>query len=188
MQMAVPESNTHPPKPIPESYWVVPGQMLAGEYPGAVYAPEISRKRLDAFLKAGFNTVINLTCEGETDDYGPLLREQAGAFGVEMECLHFPIGDYGLPTQQLMITILDALDDALARKRKIYLHCYGGIGRTGTVVGCFLARHGLSGDEAIRQLANWWQHVPKSARYPHSPETVQQEQFIRNWPEQKKQT
>lgn len=186
MQKAISLSITHPVKPIPESYWVVPGQMLAGEYPGAIYAPEIARKRLDAFLKAGFNTIIDLTCEGETENYKPLLQEQAKSLDVEMECLRFSIGDYGLPTQELMTSILDALDDALARGRKIYLHCYGGIGRTGTVVGCYLVRHGLSGEDALRQLATWWKYVPKSARYPHSPETIQQEQFVKGWAEQKK--
>jgi len=160
--------------------------MLAGEYPGALYTLEISRKRLDTFLKFGFNTFVDLTCEGETENYEPILREQAGTFGLDVECLRFPIGDYGLPTQDNMTAILDAIDGAFARERKIYLHCYGGIGRTGTTVGCYLVRHGLTGADAIHQLANWWQDVPKSMRYLHSPETVQQEQFIRNWSEQKK--
>ena len=182
-----PASSTPlPEKPIPESYWVIPGRLLAGEYPGVSYAPEITRKRLEAFLMAGFNTVIDLTWEGETEDYKPVLRDQAGNFGLNVECLQFPIGDFGLPTPEAMTATLDAIDGALARGRKIYLHCFGGIGRTGTVVGCYLTRHGLTGVEAILQLANWWQYVPKSARYPHSPETIQQEQFIRNWLEQKK--
>jgi hypothetical protein len=186
MQKFVSSPITLPLKPIPESYWVIPGRMLAGEYPGALYVPEITRKRLDAFLRAGFNTFIDLTSEGETEDYKPFLREQAGYLGLTVECLRFPIGDYGLPTLETMTAILDAIDNALARERKVYLHCYGGIGRTGTVVGCYLARHGFTGSEAVHQLANWWQNVPKSARYPHSPETAQQEQFIRNWPEQNK--
>jgi hypothetical protein len=186
MQKSVSLSITLPVKPIPESYWVIPGRMLAGEYPSESYTPEITRKRLDTFLRAGFNTFIDLTCEGETEDYKPFLREQAGYLGLAVECMRFPIGDYGLPTQETMSAILDAIDGALARGRKIYLHCYGGIGRTGTTVGCYLVRQGLTGSEAIHQLASWWQYVPKSMRYPHSPETVQQEQFIRNWPEQKK--
>jgi hypothetical protein len=186
MQPSPASSTTLPEKPIPESYWVIPGRMLAGEYPGASYAPEITYKRLEAFLMAGFNTVIDLTWEGETADYKPVLREQAGNFGLGVECLRFPIGDFGLPTPEAMTATLDAIDGALARGRKIYLHCFGGIGRTGTVVGCYLTRHGLTGEEAILQLADWWQYVPKSARYPHSPETIQQEEFIRNWLEQKK--
>ena len=173
---------TLPNRPIPESYWVLPNRLLAGEYPAALYAAELTRKRLDSFLKLGFNTYLNLTNAGELEDYQPLLKEEAGYFNLEVECQRFPIGDYGLPTPERMNAILDALDENLARGRKIYLHCYGGIGRTGTVVGCYLVRHGLSGEEALRQLASWWQNVPKSARYPHSPETLQQETFVLNWP------
>ena len=185
MQKSVTTSIPLLVKPISESYWVIPDRMLVGECPGASH-PEITRKRLEAFLGAGFNTFIDLTCEGETEDYKPFLREQAGYLGLAVECMRFPIGDYGLPTQKTMTAILDAIDSALDHGRKVYLHCYGGIGRTGTTVGCYLARHGLTGSEAIHQLATWWQCVPKSAYYPHSPETVQQEEFIRNWPEQKK--
>jgi len=168
-------------RPIPESYWVIPHRLLAGEYPAALFAADLSRKRMGAFLKAGFNTYINLTCEGELEDYQSILREQAGFLNINIECLRHPIGDYGLPVSEGMSATLDTIDNALARGRKIYLHCYGGIGRTGTTVGCFLVRHGLTGADALRQLAAWWQNVPKSTRYPHSPETIQQEQFVRNW-------
>jgi hypothetical protein len=61
------------------------------------------------------------------------------------------------------------------------LHCWGGIGRTGTTVGCFLVRHGLEGNEALRQIAQWWQDVPKSRIHPHSPETLEQANFVRDW-------
>ena len=36
-----------------------------------------------------------------------------------------------------MVAILDSLDTAIADEHTIYLHCWGGIGRTGTVVGCW---------------------------------------------------
>src|SRR5512136_155329 len=99
--MRPPSSHiTLPVKPIPESYWVLPGRMLAGEYPGALYAPEVARKRLNAFLRAGFNTIIDLTCEGETEDYRPILQEQAGYLDLQVECFRFPINDYDLPTQE----------------------------------------------------------------------------------------
>jgi hypothetical protein len=186
LNLATAEPTTLPQRPIPESYWVIPNRLLAGEYPAALYDVELTRKRMDSFLQVGFRTFINLTCEGEIEDYQPVLREQAGYFGQETECFRFPIGDYGLPTFAGMCATLDAIDAALARGHKVYLHCYGGIGRTGATVGCYLVRHGLTGPEALRQLARWWQHVPKSARYPHSPETLQQEDFVRNWPEQVK--
>lgn len=174
--------NTNAARPIPESYWVIPGRLLAGEYPGHLFARELTRKRLDAFLEADFNLLINLTRENEAEDYAAILQEQAAYYQKSVECLRFPIGDFGLPSRLEMTQILDEIDKALENDRRVYLHCYGGIGRTGTTVGCFLVRHGLTGEQALQQLAEWWREVPKSARFPHSPETNEQFKFIRQWP------
>jgi protein-tyrosine phosphatase len=80
-----------------------------------------------------------------------------------------------------MESILDMIDDCLKAGRKVYLHCWGGIGRTGTTVGCYLVRHGMSGDEALNQLSEWWRSVPKSRVHSQSPETYEQVEFIRKW-------
>ena len=95
----------------------------------------------------------------------------------------FPIGDFGLPTPETMNAILDKIEESLQAGRKIYLHCWGGIGRTGTTVGCYLVRQGKSAEEALDQLATWWRGVPKSQYHPHSPETQEQVNFIRTWAE-----
>jgi len=79
------------------------------------------------------------------------------------------------------MNILDTLDASLAAGRKVYLHCFGGIGRTGTAVGCYLVRHGKTGEQALSQLAEWWQAVPKHTRFPRSPEIDAQVQFILDW-------
>jgi hypothetical protein len=80
-----------------------------------------------------------------------------------------------------MNVILDTIDASLQAGQKIYLHCWGGIGRTGTTVGCYLVRQGMSGVAALTQLAVWWKSVPKSRYHLHSPETVEQMNFVRNW-------
>ncbi len=168
------------PRPIPETYWVVPGQLLAGEYPGS-WEHERTRPRLNAFLEAGFNSFIDLTAEGELLPYAPVLAEQASYYGLSATHQRFSIGDFGIPTVGHMQAILDTLDRSLNEGRKIYVHCWGGVGRTGTIIGCFLVRHGKTGDEALAQLAAWWQHVPKRTLHPRSPETDEQVKFIRNW-------
>lgn len=171
-----------PKRPIPESYWVEQGRLLAGEYPGQ-YDIESTRKRIDALLEAGFDTFIDLTRQDETVAYTRILLDESKLYDVEVTHHRFPIGDFGLPTPQLMKTILDTIDEALAAERKIYLHCWGGIGRTGTTIGCYLVRRGNTGEEALTQLAEWWRDVPKSHFHPRSPETREQAQFIRNWSE-----
>ncbi len=61
--------------PIPDSYWLVPGKLLAGEYPGAQAEAE-ARMKLRAFLDAGVTCFLDLTEEDEgLRPYSPLLRE-----------------------------------------------------------------------------------------------------------------
>jgi len=171
---------TEPKRPISESYWVEPGRLLAGEYPGQ-YSQDTTRQRIDALLEAGFNTFIDLTRPNETIPYFRILLEESKIYKVNVERHNFPIGDFGLPTPETMKSILDTIDAALQNRRKIYVHCWGGIGRTGTTIGCYLVRRGMSGEEALSQLAEWWKTVPKSQIHQHSPETHEQAQFIRNW-------
>ena len=167
-------------RPLPESYWVEPGRLLAGEYPGH-YNLEQARRRIDALVEAGFDTFIDLTKQGEVYPYADILNEQAHTYHLDVQYHRFPIGDFGLPSTDQMKTILDRIDASLSAGRRVYLHCWGGIGRTGTTVGCYLVRRGLSGTEALRRLAVWWQEVPKSRIHPHSPETPEQAAFVRDW-------
>jgi hypothetical protein len=166
--------------PISESYWVAPGRLLAGEYPGQ-YDEDLTRRRLNALIEAGFDTFIDLTRPHETIPYAGILQEEARVYNVSATHRRFPIADFGLPTPELMNDILAAIEAILKAGHKIYLHCWGGIGRTGTTVGCYLVRQGKTGDEALDQLSKWWQGVPKSAFHPRSPETLAQANFVRTW-------
>jgi len=170
----------NPNRPISESYWVEPGRLLAGEYPGHS-DDEHARKRIAALVKAGFNTFIDLTKANEMSPYLNILIEQSQAYHVNVKHQRFPIRDFGLPTPEQMLSILDMIDAELQAGKKIYLHCWGGIGRTGTTVGCYLVRGGKTGEDALRQLAEWWKSVPKSFYHQHSPETYEQMEFVRNW-------
>ena len=169
-------------RPIPESYWVEPGRFLAGEYPGHAYGEGL-RQRLDSYLDFGINTFIDLTDPDELPPYLPLLKEQAAYYNIDIRYKRFTITDFGVPTRETMQAILDEIDASLAAGRKVYLHCWGGIGRTGTTVGCYLARHRKTGQQALAQLADWWKDVPKSRLWPHTPETERQAQFILEWKE-----
>jgi hypothetical protein len=170
-------------KPIPESYWVIPTRFLAGEYPGLSFDLVGTRQRLAAFLAAGFDTFIDLTCEGERADYLRLLKGEAKAAGqpIQYQRLSFP--DFKVPTHTRMTAALDAIDSALADDHKVYLHCVGGIGRTGTTVGCWLVRHGMVPADALRQVGNLYHDALQSNFMHRSPETEEQAKFILNWTE-----
>jgi Cyclin-dependent kinase inhibitor 3 (CDKN3) len=169
-----------PGRPIPDSYWVVPQKLLAGESPGQ-YDPAKTRQRLNALLNAGFDTFIDLKHPGELPSYKEILKVQATGYGRNISYHNFPISDRGLPSRTQMITTLDTIDTALSNGHKVYLHCWAGVGRTGTVIGCFLVRHGTPGQRAVEQIAEWWQDIPKRRFFPRSPETDEQVQFILDW-------
>ena len=78
-----------------------------------------------------------------------------------------------------MHEIQRALEIALEQGETVYIHCMGGIGRTGTVVGCYLVENGRTGEQAIEEIATLRQGIP-SAKYK-SPETSAQRARIMNW-------
>jgi len=171
-------------KPFPDSYWIIPNQFLAGGYPGSNRGEvTFSRQRMAALLEAGFNTIIDLTRPGEVPPYLDELNEEAARFGAAIDYQRQPIEDRGLPTVEQMVSLLDGIDAALSTGRKIYLHCLGGIGRTGTVVGCWLARHGLTGEAALVRLNSLYRTSEQSNFFPRSPEMDAQALFILDWKE-----
>jgi len=169
---------TETPIPIPDSYCVEPGRLLAGEYPGARGRQE-ARQKLVQFLRARITFFVDLTEDGELKPYADLLAEEAGAVGVKVTYYRAPIPDLGTPTEAQVAEILDRIDSAIAAGERVYVHCWGGIGRTGTIVGCYLVRHGLSGEEALSEIARLRRGTPDAAR--PSPETPEQCERVRQW-------
>ncbi len=169
-------------RPILESYWVEENRFLAGEYPGS-HDPERMRRRLDAFLEAGINTFIDLTQPHEHIPYEDLLKERARIYQVNVSYRRFGIPDHCVPTREIMSSILDAIDRALNHGRRVYLHCWGGVGRTGMAVGCYLVRHGIEPREALRRVNELFRTRPPNPYFRISPETFEQMEFILNWRE-----
>jgi hypothetical protein len=169
-----------PPKPDPNTYWVVPGKLLAGEYPGA-RDPEEARRRVRRFLQAGVRHFIDLT---ETDEplepYADLLTEEAGSTASYQR---IPIRDVSVPEEPKTVAeIIVAIDRGMAAGGITYVHCWGGVGRTGLAVACWLQERGQTPDEALTNLADKWRSCAKSQRMPNSPETAEQVRWVKEWP------
>ena len=177
--------DVQPPRPKDNTYWVIPNQLIAGGYPidsfGDDSDAETSRQKLRGYLNHGVDCFIDLTHEGETDSYEMVLQEEAKKTqGHAVKYKRLPIQDFGIPTKEEMKRILDTIDKAIAAKKTVYVHCLGGIGRTGTTVGCFLARrNGNRGQEALDETNRLFQSSGR--RYGTSPETMDQMSFVRDW-------
>jgi ADP-ribosyl-[dinitrogen reductase] hydrolase len=95
------------------------------------------------------------------------------------------IQDYGVPAApQAMQDTLDYIGRALEVGHRVYVHCRGGIGRTGTVVGCWLRRSGLDGTAALQRLNTLWQANARARSWPRVPETDEQARYVLEWREQ----
>ena len=168
-------------RPIVNTYWVEPGRLLAGQYPGV--SPEKARKKIRALIDGGITTFIDLTHpDDRLDPYEPHLLEHAPDAPLRPSRLHHPIPDVSIPEHpDQMHAILDAIEEALVSGRGTYVHCWGGVGRTGTVVGCYLVRKGLSGIDAVSRVQELWMTCERYPHHPQSPETRAQHDYILNW-------
>ena len=170
--------------PTSSSYWVVPGCLLAGAYPGDA-DPAKHRKKVKAILDAGVTVFINLMEENEKDHSGnPFVPYQGVVkeYRPGSECLRFPIRDLTAPSASQMEAILDAIDQCLAANKNAYVHCWGGVGRTGTVVGCWLLRHGLAEPANVIEVLEELRQQDQERRHRKSPETAEQERLVKKWP------
>lgn len=170
--------------PIPHSYTLPETQLHAGEYPGALDVAA-ARRKLASLLDADVRVFVDLTSpEDGLQPYDELLRSFAGGRSVERH--QFPIPDVGIADASTMTRILDAIDSALQAGLGVYVHCWGGVGRTGMVVGCWLVRHGRSGEEALQLVNELFNSMPSSKTRRHrngSPETERQRDVVRGWTE-----
>jgi atypical dual specificity phosphatase len=140
--------------------WVIPRQLAGMARPGLW--GDVGRD-LKALARAGVGAVVSLT---ET----PLEAQALGQ--AKLEILHLPVPDFTPPTQAQIDTFVAFARGAIDRKVAVAVHCTGGLGRTGTMLACYLAALGESAAEAIESV--------RRIR-PGSIETAGQEDCIREY-------
>jgi ADP-ribosylglycohydrolase/protein-tyrosine phosphatase len=166
--------------PIPNCYWVQPGALLAGEYPGSMSRAE-AMERVRKLLAAGVTSFVDLTEEGELPEYEKLLPELTER---RVRYKRLAILDHSVPDSPAhMARILDQIDNELHAGQCVYVHCRAGIGRTGTAIGCHLVRNGMTNDEAYDYLQRLWKQSARSRRWPSIPETSEQIDWVLRWRE-----
>ena len=103
----------------------------------------------------------------------PDIAEEMEAHGIDL--VRHPIPDGSFPADRVALrATVDGLLARLANGENVVVACRGGLGRTGTVVGCLLRDCGLDGDDAIA--------LTRASR-PGTIETDEQERFVASWGE-----
>jgi len=161
------------PAPLPRSYWVLPGKFLAGGYPDA------DAGDLDALIGAGIDAFIDLTVEGERSiaySYEDRLQRAASRRGGGVVYKRISLQDMSADVERLSL-VLGEIERLLHSGHSVYLHCLGGLGRTGTVVGSFLVRKGLVSASAVVELISALR-VSTDTPASSSPQTEDQRRLI----------
>ena len=65
---------------------------------------------------------------------------------------HLPVRDFTAPSPEQLAAGVAAIEQAVAEGKKVAVHCGGGLGRTGTLLACYLVRCGMTSDDAIAQI------------------------------------
>jgi ADP-ribosylglycohydrolase len=163
-------------KPLLQSYKVLGNEKLfAGEYPGDK-DEEVARHKIEQMYHFGIRHFIDLTEEGELRPYSHLLP-------ADTTYTRFPIRDCSTPKSiENVQNLLLHIDELNEKDGYVYLHCWGGVGRTGVIVACYIAQKLEKPDfsQVLTILRENFSDMPKS-KYRETPETKEQKRFIYNF-------
>lgn len=117
--------------------WVSPHLLLGG-----FLAPH----DVPALAREGVGAVVNVTRE--------LIEPRAALAAAGMDYLQVPAWDARVPTLDDAARGVDFIARHVAAGRKVYVHCASGVGRSVTLLLCYLAQHeGADVDEALAAIA-----------------------------------
>ena len=113
------------------------------------------------FLKGeGFEAIVSLT----ESSLSEVLIEKFG-FSVK----HIPVMDFEAPTLEQIEDFVVFAENARSEGKKLVVHCDAGIGRTGTILACYLVSKGYNAADAIEEVRT---------KRPGSLETIEQEEVV----------
>ena len=160
-------------RPLNQSYEVCSnGIIYAGEYPGDKNG-EFAKHKIEQMYHFGIRHFIDLTEKGELHPYNHLLPN-------DTTYTRFPVVDCGVPKNiESVQRLLLRIEELKKMDGYVYVHCWGGVGRTGTIVACYLSQNWEEPDlnHTLEVLRRNFSEMPKSA-YRETPETKEQIDFI----------
>ena len=133
--------------------WIRPGRMA-----GFGLSGELTDANLRTLERAGVGAVVSL------------VEQAARPEPAALRYLHLPVRDMTVPAPEQVDRFLDFVDAAEEDGLAAAVHCRAGLGRTGTMLACYLVSRGHPAEDAIERVRS---------RRPGSVETPGQEEAVR---------
>lgn len=147
---------------LPNFSWLIENRLAGVAYPR-------SEDALVLLQKQGVQALLNLSEEA-------LPAEVLRKYRFQAE--HLPIADFTAPTLAQVERALAIIDGFLGHDLSVAVHCAAGLGRTGTILACYLVSQGSSARSAIEQVRT---------RRPGSIETLEQEAVIEAYEQERQE-
>ncbi|KAL4552917.1 hypothetical protein Ndes2526B_g02813 [Nannochloris sp. 'desiccata'] len=176
--------------------WLIPGYVMLGRYPyvepsrchtrneGDIQIEAIMREGLCGAALSDPPTFeeVNGLRNRDLDKFLPPRKRTSDYVNrrrIEPEFLHCPIVDLGIAEEDQLINLLNELTERLKIGEKLYVHCWGGRGRAGTIGAALLAKlYGVDADEALERVQRAFDTRSEQRQ---SPETPQQHTFVKDF-------
>jgi len=119
--------------------WVVSGKLAGAGLPQVFKGFELQCSALQYISEQEVEAILSLTED-------PFLSEAIDQFGFKY--LHVPIPDFTAPTMAQLSQCISFIDS----NNSTVAHCWGGRGRTGTILAAYLISNGWHWTDAIERI------------------------------------
>ncbi|MGQ9733023.1 MAG: phosphatase domain-containing protein [Candidatus Zipacnadales bacterium] len=135
--------------------WIIEDKLCAMSLPDEATISQLA--------EAGFSLVITVASERYADPVG----KWCAIYGLRH--LRYWVPDMAPPAPNEIRDFVAEVAYELRRGGRVAVHCLGGVGRTGTMIACYLVAEGVDPEAAIREVRR---------RRPGSVRTLSQEMCI----------
>jgi protein tyrosine phosphatase (PTP) superfamily phosphohydrolase (DUF442 family) len=151
--------------------WVEPGVVARGEQ------PELNIATFKLLRESGISAVLSLRPDREPPSNNSvrpwpeynLAEERSVAEAAGVRFRNLALTDFSAPPPEQVAQALHIIDDLIAERPGVYVHCRAGAGRAGLISAVWAVTRGHSGDEAADSYVRFMEHVGSAFGHDTDP-------------------